>query len=161
MARGHRGHSEQTKARARQVYEQAGSAAAAEATGVPLRTIREWARLDHWRRTLVSTAAASEAAQQHAAATRIGWGARKRALGDEAGQAAAEALAMFRERVQARKVYGLEPLARSFAMLTERADAMTAGTGGAEGRDVPEAEAIARVRELATVLTGRRDAAGG
>jgi hypothetical protein len=101
------------------------------------------------------------AAEQHATATRIGWGARKRALGDEAGAAAAEALAMFRERVALRKVYGLEPLARSFAMLTERADAMTAGTGGLEGRDTPPAEAIARVRELATVFTQRREAAGG
>jgi hypothetical protein len=155
----HSRHPEQTKAKARQVYEQAGSAAAHQATGVPIRTIREWAKLEHWH-TTVSAAAALEATHQHAAATRIGWGARKRALGDEAGQAAAEALTMFRERVQARKVYGLEPLARSFAMLTERADAMTAGTGGEAGRDIPQAEALARVRELATVLTQRREAAG-
>jgi hypothetical protein len=157
----HQRHSDETKARARRVYEQAGSAAAAEASGVPLRTIREWAKLDHWRRELVSAAAASAAAEAHASASRIGWGARKRALGDEAGAAAAEALTMFRERVKDRKVYGLEPLARSFAMLTERADAMTAGTGGMDSRDMPKAEAIARVRELATVLTDRREAAGG
>ena len=141
---------------ARELYEQRGSRHAAEALGIPQRTVQQWASTEHWGTRLASVSAHG---QTLAAAQRIGWAARKRGLGDEAGQAAAEALVMFRERVQARKVYGLEPLARSFSLLVERAEQMTAGTGGAT--EVTPAESQVRLREMLGTLAERKAAGDG
>jgi len=141
---------------ARDLYVQRGARHASETLHIPLRTIQAWARTERWGTRL---AAVSALTPSLGAAQRIGWAARKRGLGDEAGQAAAEALTMFRERVHARKVYGLEPLARSFSLLVERAEQMTAGTGGLEGTATPE-ESIARVREIVSGLKERAKAAG-
>jgi hypothetical protein len=151
-------HSEDTKRRARQLYEQRGARHAAETIGVSLRTIQLWARSEGWARRLSPHPTDRE--RNHAQA-QLGWAIRKRGLADEAGAAAAEALEMFRERVKARKVYGARDLAVAFASLTERADAMSAGLGGLDGPQVPGELRMARLRELAGALEQRRDAAGG
>ena len=64
----------EVKAHARHVYEQAGAEAAAQATGVHVRTIREWAQHENWPRTISAAAVAATVKSQ---AMRVGWHTRR------------------------------------------------------------------------------------
>jgi hypothetical protein len=142
---------------ARDLYQARGARYASEQLAIPRRTINEWARTEGWAKRLAATTA------EHAdrmASVRLGWHVRKQGLADEAAEAAAEVLGMLRERVRARKVYGVWDLARSFGVLTERAAEMSAGIGGADTPTLTPEQSLGRLNTLLDVLEDRQ-AAGG
>jgi transposase-like protein len=156
----------EVKARAQAIYEAEGAIAAAEQVGVSVSTVRSWQREGGWKRNLPSAGevqgAYTEQQQATASAIRIGWQVRKRALADEMGQAAQEALVLLRTRIASGTIYGIEQLARALDILTTRADAMSAGTGGAEhGAAMPRSESIARVRTIVEGIKDRQAAGQG
>lgn len=158
-------HPPEVKARAKAIYADAGPRAAASELGIGVSTVLTWARDEKWPRNLPSAEqilAANEQQQQVGPSIRIGWQVRKRSMADELGQAAAEVLAQLRVRAQAGTVYGIEPMARAIGILTERADAMSAGTGGSEQAGaMAKADLVGRLAGMADELRKRKEAASG
>jgi hypothetical protein len=78
-------HDHAAKRRARQIYEQHGAQAAADATGISVRSIRRWALAKRWPRRLAVADPTPEktAARSHAA--RVGWHTRRRTMADQLG----------------------------------------------------------------------------
>jgi hypothetical protein len=142
---------------ARELYERRGAKYASDQLHIPRRTINDWASKDGWATRLAAVTAAGDT---HANRIRLGWAVRKQGLADEAAEAAAEVLAMLRERVRARKVYGVWDLARSFGVLTERAAEMSTGMGGADAPTLTPDQALGRIYTVLDVLE-ERVAAGG
>jgi hypothetical protein len=138
---------------ARTLYEQRGSRVAAQQLGIPPRTIREWARQGDWAKRL---AAASGEAADAAAGMRAGWALRRQGLADDAAEAAHLTVQLYMRRVRAGTIYGLQELARSFALFTERAAEMSAGLGGQEpGGEIPPEQAVAGLNRVLDAIEPR------
>jgi hypothetical protein len=148
-----RQYSNQQRDQARQLYESHGSRRASEQTGIDQRTIQKWAKSEGWRTRLASVSASGPELSER---QRLGWALRKQGLADDAAEAAAITLALYMQRAQAGKIYGLLEMARAFAHLTERAAEMSAGLGGA-GEAPPESaeQAVARINATLDVIEPR------
>jgi hypothetical protein len=145
-------HSEDTKRRARELYEQRGTRFAAEHLRIAPRTVQLWARQDGWTRHIAS--ASDRVAQGQA--NRIGWAVRKRGEADHAGKVAADIRCLLEERVAAGKAAYVRDLAMAYSMLTERADKMSASTGGLDTPQMPPEAQVARLVELVDVVEQRK-----
>jgi uncharacterized NAD(P)/FAD-binding protein YdhS len=142
---------DETRQRARHLYEQGGTFHAARQLGIAPRTIREWAQHGQW-----ATSAAQQATQAaRSAASRRAWEVRRRQLADDAGEAAAAALARLQERLHAGRIAGIRDLAQTFAVLVERAEQLAARTGGYASPELPAEQQTARLLHLVDMVEQR------
>ena len=117
----------EVKAHARHVYEQAGAEAAAQATGVHVRTIREWAQHENWPRTISAAAVAATVKSQ---AMRVGWHTAGRNMADLIGEIGAELLEKIRDDLAKRDRVNMRDAAILFGVLMDKAELLTERQGG-------------------------------
>jgi hypothetical protein len=154
-------HPDDARAQARQVYEQHGSARAAELAGVPRRTVNQWAKAGNWQRPgkrphlRVAPNANARRGQAKAGATPLaahaGWQPHRllQRLTVELW-AQLDALAAAREAGKARDA---RDLAVVVGVLTDKALVLAKQTGSQGGQDA--ATSVARIRELVDGITTR------
>jgi hypothetical protein len=148
-------HSEDTKRRARQLYEQRGAAYAADQLKISVRTVRQWASEGEWARRLpVAAVAGSDSSLSRA--QRIGWAIRRAGLRDHTGHVAQGILERLERQVASGKIYGVRDLALSYSVLVERAEALAGRDSGLDQPDLPAEAKRARIMELVDVVEQRK-----
>jgi hypothetical protein len=150
-------HDDAAKRQARQVYETRGAQAASDATGIPVRTIRHWAREESWPRHLAVAGEQEQAdrsARQSAAAT-LGWATRRRRAADEFGETAMRALARLQAELAKSRPRGIQPLAMAAVMLAKQAEEQLAAVGGHGRRDMSPEASVVRITELLDAIEPR------
>jgi hypothetical protein len=153
-------HDPQTRECARKLYGQRGGAWAAEQTGVPVQTVRRWAREGRWAQRLSVVSAHNDPKNQHPSsrAMVLAWQTRRRNEADLAGQAAAMVREALEQATRSGRKFPLRDLALAYAVLVDKAELLIARTGGADAPPIPAETRLARLRELAGVLEQRAGA---
>jgi hypothetical protein len=142
---------------ARQVYEQHGAQAAADATGIPVRTIRYWAREESWPRQLAVAGEqerAERSARQSAAAV-LGWSTRRQHAADRFGAVALKALDRLEAELGKTRPRGIQALGITASMLAKQAEEMLAAVGGPGRGDVSPEESIAHITRVLDAIEPR------
>jgi hypothetical protein len=142
------------------VYEHHGAQAASDDTGIPIRSIRRWASAERWPRRLAVTDPSPEKMEARSQAARMGWHTRRRNMADQLGDVGAQLLEAIQADLAQRKHLNLRDAAILLGVAVDKAELLTAATGGSGGPSSPE-DSIARIRELATVINERREADQG
>jgi hypothetical protein len=150
-------HDDAARRRARQVYETHGAQAAADTTGIPVRSIRRWASAERWPRRLAVAVPTPEKVEARSQASRMGWHTRRRVMADQLGNVGAELL----EAIQAELAKGRRLNLRDAGILLDKAELLAAQTGGTAGSGLSEQEVAARLREIAANLRERAEATRG
>jgi hypothetical protein len=152
-----RPHDDAARRRARQVYETHGAQAASDTTGIHVRSIRRWASAEQWPRRLSVADPSPEKMAARSQAAMLGWHTRRRHMADQLGHVGAEVLSAIERDLADRKRLNLRDAAILLGVVIDKAEGLSALTGGADGRMAPE-DSIARLRELLAGLSERREA---
>jgi hypothetical protein len=158
-------HDQQAREHARTLYRQHGAAYAAEHTGIPERTIRRWALVEGWPQRM--TVVAGQDARTNSASCQaviLGWHTRRRVMADQLGHVGAQLLEAIQRELAERRRLNLRDAGILLGIMLDKAEALSALTGGASGNlDMsPEANQarLPRLYEMLDVLEERREAAG-
>jgi hypothetical protein len=156
-------HDPQARGQAKTLYQQRGAAYAAEQTGIPERTIRRWALEDRWQQRM--TVVTGQDAQTKSAASQtamIGWSTRRRHMADQLGHVGVQLLeAIQRELAQGQRL-NLRDAGILLGIMLDKAEALSALTGGGQLDISPEANQarLERIHQLLDVFQERAEAAG-
>jgi hypothetical protein len=143
------------------VYEHHGAQAAADATGIPVRSIRWWASAERWPRRLAVADPSPEKVEARSQAARVGWHSRRRTMADQLGNVGAELLEAIRGELAQRKRLNLRDAGIVLGIMLDKAELLAAQTGGSDGPTMSHEERIARLRELAAEWRKRAEASQG
>jgi hypothetical protein len=145
---------------ARQVYEQHGAQAAADATGISIRSIRRWALAERWpRRLAVAQDGQKMAERSHAA--RIGWQTRRRTMADQLGEVGAQLLEAIQRDLAERKRLNLRDAGILLGIMLDKAELLAAQTGATWSGDVSPEESIAHINRVLDAIEERAVGHGG
>jgi hypothetical protein len=151
-------HDDTIRAQAKRLYLQRGAAYAADQLQLPVRTIRRWALAEGWQHQTAVVAAQDDETNTGAnQAAILGWSTRRRHMADQLGHVGAQLLAAIQRDLQDRKRLNLRDAGILLGITLDKAELLTAQTGGSDGRMDPE-DSIARLRELLAGLSERREA---
>lgn len=145
----------------RQVYEQHGAQAAADATSIPVRSIRRWAQAERWPRRLAVAVPSPEKVEVRSQAARMGWHTRRRLMADQLGNVGAELLEAIQHDLAQRKRLNLRDAGILLGIMLDKAELLGTQTGGSDGRGLDREDSIARIKEMAGELAERARAAQG
>jgi hypothetical protein len=154
-------HDDTAKRHARQVYEQHGAQAAADATGISVRSIRRWALAERWPRRLAVAVPSPEKVEARSQAARMGWHTRRRTMADQLGNVGAQLLEAIQADLAQRKRLNLRDAGILLGIMLDKAELLAAQTGGADGSGMDDEARLARLREMAAELAGRAKADQG
>jgi hypothetical protein len=150
-------HDVAAKRQARLVYAHHGAQAAADATRIPVRSIRRWASAERWPRRLAVADPTPEKMEARSQAAMLGWHTRRRHMADQLGDVGAQLLEAIRQDLAQRKRLNLRDAGILLGIMLDKAELLAAQTGDTDGRMAPE-DSIARLRELLAGISERREA---
>jgi hypothetical protein len=151
-------HDDAAKRQARQVYETHGAQAAADTTGIPVRSIRRWALAERWPRRLTVADPTPEKVEARSQAARMGWHTRRRVMADQLGNVGAQLLEAIQGELAKGRRLNLRDAGILLGIMLDKAELLAAQTGGTDGAAMSPEESIARIRELATAINQRAGA---
>jgi hypothetical protein len=163
-------HDPDLKAQARSLYAADGATLAASVTGIPARTIRRWAVAEQWPRSgdghrphlHVAPVAETWQPTPKGHVTSLGYPHQRRALLRQLGDEARECLTALATDREAGRSGAARNWAWCVGILLERAELLAKAAGPDQAAGQPDAaEAVARLRELATDLAARRTGSDG
>jgi hypothetical protein len=150
-----RPHDDAAKRRARQVYQQHGAQAAADATGISVRSIRRWALAERWPRRLAVADPTPEKMAARSQAAIVGWHTRRRHMADQLGEVGAQLLEAIQRDLAERKRLNLRDAGILLGIMLDKAELLAERTGGAWGGDVSSEQSIAQINQVLDVIEPR------
>jgi hypothetical protein len=145
------------KHQARQVYAQHGAQAAADTTGISVRSIRRWASTERWPRRLAVADPTPEKVEARSRAAIVGWHTRRRTMADQLGDVGAQLLEAIQRDLAQRRRLNLRDAGILLGIMVDKAELLAAQTGGSDGHP-DEVDAVARIRQLLAGIEQRREA---
>jgi hypothetical protein len=154
-------HDDAAKRQARQVYAHHGAQAAADATGIAVRSIRRWASAERWPRRLAVADPSPEKMAARSQAALVGWHTRRRTMADQLGNVGAQLLEAIQRDLQERKRLNLRDAAILLGVMLDKAELLSVQTGATDGPGVPGDELVARLQAIAAAMRARAEADRG
>jgi hypothetical protein len=147
-------HSDDDKARAKELYAQHGAQAAADATGISVRSVRRWALAERWPRRL-AVAEDGQKREARGQAAIQGWHTRRQHMADQLGYVGAQLLEAIQRDLADRKRLNLRDAGILLGIMLEKAELLTARTGWAEDEDVSAEQAVAQLEATLNAIEPR------
>jgi hypothetical protein len=147
------------KRQARTVYSQHGAQAAADTTGISVRSIRRWASTERWPRRLTVADPSPKKMAARSQAAMLGWHTRRRHMADTLGQVGAQVLEAIQQDLSDRKRLNLRDAAILLGVVVDKAELLTAVAGGVGSLEaMSDTDRLERVRTIVDDLQQRAEA---
>jgi hypothetical protein len=141
-------HDDGARRQARQVYEARGAKAASQITGIPVRTIQQWAQAEGWPRTLTVAQDTTKSAEDRRQAAVVGWHTRRQHMADQLGHVGAQLLEAIQRDLAQRQRLNLRDAGILLGIMLDKAELLSERTGWAGDEDVSAEQSIADINRV-------------